>query len=338
MSSVRMGNRDFYIRQGIGAIGKAIGGRGRADMTQRDGLLVTGIILILLGLLSASGSVSLGTFHIQTTTGSSSGSYLVYNPVLQFLAVVFAGVGAFFLYRAGQSKSQNASQHPTVSKPTQPSTKQNPLVIALLRLTSKIDNMTYQIDRLFGSKTRVALLSKLLMNADTSFYIRQLAKETKTPYSMLYKEEKNLASLGIVNEEKKGKITLVSVNKKLPYLAELKGLMLKTAGIASFIGDALSKLQGVRYALIYGSFASGEETESSDVDILVVGDVEEESMLKAVNAIEQKTGREINYIVWNDGEFRKRAKSGHHLLTEIARKPVIMLVGEESEFRRAAKK
>ena len=212
------------------------------------------------------------------------------------------------------------------------------LVIALLRLTAKIDNMTYQIDRLFGSKTRVALLSKLLMNTDTSFYIRQLAKETKTPYSMLYKEVKNLASLGIVNEEKKGKITLVAVNKKLPYLAELKGLMLKTAGIASFIGNALSKLQGVRYALIYGSFASGEETESSDVDILVVGDVEEESILNALNAIEQKTGREINYIVWNDGEFRKRVKSGHHLLTEMARKPVIMLVGEESEFRRATKK
>jgi predicted nucleotidyltransferase len=198
--------------------------------------------------------------------------------------------------------------------------------------------MTYEIDRLFGSKTRVALLSKLLMNADRSFYIRQLAKEMKIPYSMLYKEEKNLASLQIVNEEKRGKVTLVSVNKKLPYLAELKGLMLKTAGIASLIGDALRKLQGIRYALIYGSLASGEETESSDVDILVVGDVEEESVLKAVNAIEQKAGREIDYIVWSEKEFRKKAKSGHHLLTEMARTPVIMLVGEESEFRRAAKK
>jgi hypothetical protein len=71
---------------------------------------------------------------------------------------------------------------------------------------------------------------------------------------------------------------------------------------------------------------------------LIVGNVGEERVLKAVSAIEQKTGREINYIVWSDEEFRKRAKAGHHLLTEMARKPVIMLVGEESEFRRAAKK
>jgi hypothetical protein len=121
--------------------------------------------------------------------------------------------------------------------------------------------MTYQIDRLFGSKTRIALLSKLLMNADKSFYIRQLAKEMDIPYSMLYKEEKNLARLGIVNEEKKGKVTIVSVNKKLPYFAELKSLMLKTAGLAGLVGNALRKIQDVRYALIYGSFASGEETE-----------------------------------------------------------------------------
>jgi predicted nucleotidyltransferase len=155
---------------------------------------------------------------------------------------------------------------------------------------------------------------------------------------MLYKEEKNLASLGVVNEEKKGKVTLVSVNKKLPYFAELKGLVMKTAGLASLLGNALSKLTDVRYALIYGSFASGQETESSDVDVLIVGNVGEERILKAVSAIEEKTGREINYIVWSEGDFRKRVRSKHHILTETARKPVIMLIGEENEFRRAAKK
>jgi hypothetical protein len=83
---------------------------------------------------------------------------------------------------------------------------------------------------------------------------------------------------------------------------------------------------------------SGEESESSDVDILIVGNVREEMILKTIGAMEEKAGREINYIFWSDGEFKKRARSKHHLLTEIARKPVIMLIGEESEFRRAAKK
>jgi len=198
--------------------------------------------------------------------------------------------------------------------------------------------MTPKMDRLFGSKTRVSLLSKLAMSPNKSFHLRELSRELKIPYSMLYKEEKNLASLGIVNEEKRGKVTLVSINKNLPYFAELKNLLIKTAGLGDLLKEALTELKEIKYALIYGSFASGDESETSDVDLLVVGEVTEEKMLNLTDRIEKEVGREINYILWNNKEFKKRAKNGHHLLRDIASKPVIMLVGEENEFRRTVKK
>lgn len=198
--------------------------------------------------------------------------------------------------------------------------------------------MTSKIDRLFGSKTRVSLLSKLLMNPDKSFYIRELSRELRIPYGMLYKEEKNLVSLGIVNEEKRGKVTLVSINKNLPYFAELKNLMIKTVGLGDLLKSALSGLGGIRYGLVYGSFASGEEAGVSDVDLLIIGNVSEERVLNVIGQVEKEVGREINYILWSEEEFTKRVKSRHHLLTEIASKPVIMLVGEEDEFRRAVEK
>jgi len=194
------------------------------------------------------------------------------------------------------------------------------------------------MDKLFGSKTRVSLLSKLLMNADRSWYIRELARELEIPYSMLYKEVKNLVSLGVINEEKRGKVTLVSVNKSLPFFAELKSLMVKTVGLSDLLRTGLSELKQIRYALVYGSFASGEESASSDVDFLIVGDVDEERLLKVVGGIEKEVGREINYILWSEKEFMERVKSKHHLLRDIASKPVIMLVGEEDKFRRVVKK
>jgi predicted nucleotidyltransferase len=198
--------------------------------------------------------------------------------------------------------------------------------------------MTSKIDRLFGSKTRVSLLAKLLMNPDESFYIRELSRELNIPYGMLYKEEKNLALLGIVNEEKKGKVTLVSINKNMPYFAELKNLMIKTVGLGDLLKTALSELEEIRYALIYGSFASGEESASSDIDLLIVGNSSEEKILNVVGRVEKEVGREINYILWSEEEFMKRIRSRHRLLREIASKPVIMLVGEEDEFRRTVKK
>jgi len=198
--------------------------------------------------------------------------------------------------------------------------------------------MTSKIDRFFGSRTRVILLSKILMNPDKSFHIRELTRELKIPYGMLYKEEKNLVSLGILKEDKKGKVTLVSANKELPYFVELKNLIIKTVGLSDLIKSAISKLERVKYALIYGSFASGEESERSDIDLLIIGNLNEEEVLNTISQTEKEVGREINYILWNEEELTKRVKSGHHLLTEIASKPLIMIIGEEDEFRSIVKK
>lgn len=69
----------------------------------------------------------------------------------------------------------------------------------------------------------------------------------------------------------------------------------------------------------------------------MVGDTNEEEVLKAASRVERDVGREVNYIVWSEKEFHKRLKSKHHLLVEIIENPVIMLVGDESEFRRVVK-
>lgn len=198
--------------------------------------------------------------------------------------------------------------------------------------------MTSKIDKLFGSKTRVALLTKLMMNPDKSFYLRELSKDLKIPFSMLYKEEKNLVALGILNEEKKGRLTIASVNKNLPYFAELKSLITKTVGLSDSIRNALLRVKGIWYALIYGSFASGEESESSDIDLLVIGNADEEEVLKTVSKVENEVSREINYILWSEEELADRIRNKHHLLFDIVEKPVIMLIGEEDEFRRSVKK
>ena len=198
--------------------------------------------------------------------------------------------------------------------------------------------MTSKIDKLFGSKTRVTLLSKLMMNPEEQFYIRELSKSLEIPYGMLYREGKNLASLGIITEEKRGKITLLSVNRSLPYYAELRGLMIKTAGLGDLMRSSLSGLKGIRYALLYGSLASGEETERSDVDLLVVGRLDEEELLKAMGQVEKDVGREVNYILWGEEEFLRKGNEGHHLLADIIERPLMMLVGDEDEFRRAVKR
>lgn len=197
--------------------------------------------------------------------------------------------------------------------------------------------MISQVDKLFGSRTRVLILSKLVMNPNRSLYIRQLSKELGLTFSVVYKEIEKLKSLGLVTEERRGRIRLFTINKNSVIYDELRRLLLKTTALGQQLRSSLPELEKAKYVLIYGSVARGEELETSDVDLLIIGDIAEENLIAGIRKVEKEIGREINYILWSEREFEKRVKTKHHLLTEIADNPIIGLVGDVDEFRRTVK-
>jgi len=186
---------------------------------------------------------------------------------------------------------------------------------------------------LFGSKTRTKLLTKLMKNPDRVFYIRELAKETQIPYGMVYRELENLEELEIITREKKGTLTLLHVNTELPYLLDLRQIIMKTTGMLYALRDKLDQLDGVKYLLVFGSAAKGEDTHGSDLDLMIIGEVDEERLIEAVRVLEDETGKAVNYILWSINEFKKKIKEKNHILIDVAANPITMLRGKEDEFR-----
>jgi len=201
-------------------------------------------------------------------------------------------------------------------------------------LTSKIDNMTSKLDRLFGSKTRMKILRELFLKAAGEYHLRELSKKLNIPYGALYREVKNLSEIGVIRCRRQGKMVLVSANRELPYYQELRGILLKGSAVIDILKEKIREMGKVKLALIYGSYARGEADEYSDIDLLIVGSTDEEKLAMEMDALEREIGREINYILWDEGEFKRRLKERHHLLMEIIRNPTIILVGETDELRR----
>jgi len=187
------------------------------------------------------------------------------------------------------------------------------------------------LTRLFTSGSRVKIL-KLLLFSSRGFHLRELSREVGVSAPHASKELSNLLTAGIVQEERVGNLKVYSVNDECPFLPELKGLFIKT----DYLGDLLrGNLSGkVRFALIYGSFARGNEREGSDIDLLLVSEMNEDDLLPIVRSLEKKAGREVNYILWNDKAFHNR--SGNSLLKTILDQGFIMLIGDENEFRKEA--
>lgn len=193
------------------------------------------------------------------------------------------------------------------------------------------------LEKLFTSKARVKILQTVLLNKGREFHTRELARRTGVSAPYVMKELQNLSSLGILVERKEGNMIFYSVNPSSTVVEDLKRILLKTEGLGDELRRVLQDKQ-VKYALIYGSFAKGTEVTSSDIDLLVIGNASEDDMLRAAMKAQGRTGREINFILWTEKEFEDKVMQRMALLREIARAPVIMIIGDADEFKRAIKK
>ncbi len=193
------------------------------------------------------------------------------------------------------------------------------------------------LEKLFVSKTRVEILGLLIFSPKKEHHLRGIAKSLGMSAPRVKAELAKLESAGLVRKRHEGNLLLFSMNTESPIYEDMKRIFLKTEYLGNLIREELPGDGKTIYALIYGSFASGREMENSDIDLLIVGSVKEDSILRAIMEVEKRTGREINYIIWTEEEFREKAEQGNSLLRNIIRNPVIMLMGDESEFRKDAK-
>jgi len=193
------------------------------------------------------------------------------------------------------------------------------------------------LEQLFTSKSRVKLLELLLLNSAKEFHLREISRLTHVSAPYVRREMTNLMKLGLVLKRSQGNMILFQFNRDSPIADELKRIFLKTESFGRFIRSSLEEIGDIKFALIYGSFAKGEEAETSDIDLLIVGDVNERKVLNILGKIEQRIGREVNYIAWTEEEFEEKARERISLLEEIVNTPVIMIVGDLDEFRKAVK-
>jgi len=195
--------------------------------------------------------------------------------------------------------------------------------------------MTSMIEKIFGSRIRAKILGWFFTHPEESFFVRQIATILQEDPTNLSREMSKLENLGILTSKKIGNTKHFQANPHCAFFRELKGLVLKTAGVAGQIKVALERLTGVQFAFIYGSYAKGEEKAHSDVDLMIIGDVDLNQLDPLASSLEKRLGREVNYLLFSQVEFqaKKRAKDG--FLMDVLGEVKIMVIGNENELASA---
>lgn len=137
-----------------------------------------------------------------------------------------------------------------------------------------------------------------------------------------------LAEAGLLTRSERGNQVLYQANRGSPVFEELAGLFRKTGGVAEVLRTALMPLAGrIHLALVYGSLARGEETQYSDVDVLVVGEVDFREVVEALHPCQDSLGREVNPVVYSLDDWQSQVNRDDPFPRDILTRPTLPLLG-----------
>lgn len=188
------------------------------------------------------------------------------------------------------------------------------------------------IDQLFGSKTRVKLLKLFYENPNRSFYVREITRKIDEQINSVRRELANLLSIGIISNDTTNNKVFYEVNQKFEHYDALEsvfgsgGKKKRTRKVvakkgadesatdevvteevvveeATVLDEAMQALGHVEAACLLGQFTRDEQ---SGVDVLIVGDVNENAVNKYVSDLEQKEGKDLRYAVMSVENFKYR--------------------------------
>ena len=188
------------------------------------------------------------------------------------------------------------------------------------------------IDLMFGTYRR-QLLATLLLRPDERFHVRELGRMTGFSPGSIHRELRVLAESGLLRQERVGNQVLYQSNPDCPIFGELASIFRKSAGLADLLQDALRELaEKIDTAFVFGSMAAGRQTSSSDVDVMVFGDVQLIDVVKALSSFSETFGREINPVVMTTDDFVADLAKKKRFAARIMDERKVFVIGSEREF------
>lgn len=193
-------------------------------------------------------------------------------------------------------------------------------------------------DALF-TRTQQRVLGLLYGNPSRSFYSNEIVRLSGVGTGTVHRELARLLASGLVTAGLIGNQKHYQANGSAPVFAELRGLALKTFGVADVLRAALAPLAPrIRVAFIHGPVAAGTDAAANDVDVMVLSDyLGYGEVIAALGPAERSLGRGVNPSIYGRVEFLRRASEEGGLLAHALQGPRIPLIGSDVDIPQPAK-
>lgn len=188
-------------------------------------------------------------------------------------------------------------------------------------------------DALF-TKTQQRVIGLLFGHPDRSYYANEIVRFAGSGTGSVQRELEKLTASGLLSATRIGNQKHYQANRLSPIFEELRGIALKTFGVADVLRAALAPLRDrIGAAFIYGSVAKGSDTARSDLDVMVIAEnLSYGEVFTCLAQTESRIARVINPTVYSNDEMKRKLSDGSDFLLRILEQPKLFLIGTDEDL------
>lgn len=180
---------------------------------------------------------------------------------------------------------------------------------------------------------RAEVLRLLFADEGRELHLRELTRQSGLSLGTLQTEVEKLCAANLLLSRRDGNRRCFRANAAHPLFADLRQLVLKTAGLREVLADALRGVAGVEVAFVFGSLAAGAGKAGSDVDLMIIGDAGLRVLAPRLRKAAEQVGREINPVTMTAAEFARDRARKPFLKDALAREK-LFIKGNHHELER----
>lgn len=190
------------------------------------------------------------------------------------------------------------------------------------------------LQTLVQSEARAKVLTALFSERGRSFYQKELERATGLRLVAVQRQLRRLTDAGLVTKSLAGGRRLYTADTKSAIYEEISGIVRKLRGPAAVLQLAIAGRRNIELAFVFGSFAMGSATASSDVDFIVLGDESPRTVRTALARAERDLGRSVNEHVMTVREWKSRLRMGDPFLSNVRNEPKLWVRGDDEALAR----
>ena len=141
------------------------------------------------------------------------------------------------------------------------------------------------------------MLIKFFVSAANEGYLNGLANEFNESTNSIRKELNNLSDAGYLLKSKQNNKVIYNADIKHPLFKVLQKIVRQHLGLEEIVETVISRMGDLDIIALTGDYAKG--IDSGIIEIVIIGEINNEYLENIKPKIKNKIGREVDFIIGN---------------------------------------